>query len=102
MLAIQCSFTKFVVAVPIPDKQATTVADAFVRNVVLVHGVPDVIVSDCGTEFVNSVFENITKLLGIDKRTTSPFHPQANGQIERFFSTYANLMSTIIDKRQSS
>ena len=43
LIAFQCSFTKYVIAVPIPNKEKTTIAKAFVTNVLLTHGIPSVL-----------------------------------------------------------
>lgn len=34
--------------------------------------------------------------LGMDKTWTTPYHPQAAGQVERFDQTLAALLSTIV------
>ena len=47
-------------------------------------GVPAIIVSDNGAEFVNWVIAALTKLHGIDHRLISAYRPQANGQVVRY------------------
>ena len=39
--------------------------------------------SDNGTEFVNQLMKQLIKLYGIDHRLITPYHPQANGLVER-------------------
>lgn len=51
-------------------------------------GVPHVIVSDNGTQFTSHQFQNFCKTKGINHLTCSPFHPQSNGQAERFVDTF--------------
>jgi len=43
-----CAFTKYAVAIPVPDKSAVTVARAIIENVILKLGCCDVIVADNG------------------------------------------------------
>ncbi len=39
-------------------------------------GLPQVITSDCGSEFNNSLDSGLAKLLNIKRRLTTPYHPQ--------------------------
>ena len=43
----------------------------------------------------------LCELLSIKKRETTPFHLAGNGQIERFFSTFSAMMSTLVEKNRS-
>lgn len=51
-------------------------------------GVPDVIVTDNGTSFTSHDFEVYCKSIGIRHIRTAPFHPQSNGQAERFVDSF--------------
>ena len=68
--------------VPLMDKRAETVADAFFENILCRHGTPAVVVSDNGTEF-DGVFDVLARKYGVKRIRTSPYHPQANGIVER-------------------
>ena len=39
-------------------------------------GIPQVIVSDQGKEFNNSLDTELAKVLGVTRRLTTPYHPQ--------------------------
>ena len=43
------------IATAIPDKEATTVADATYKDLVLVHGCAELLLSDKGKEFTNDL-----------------------------------------------
>ena len=45
---------------------------------------PDVITSDRGTQFTSSVWAAVCDLLHVKHISTTGFHPQANGLVERF------------------
>ena len=75
--------SKFVVAEPIPMQDAETVAREFVRNIVLKFGIPEVVLTDKGSNFLSERFQNTSKLLGIKRIHTTAFHPKSNGGIER-------------------
>ena len=61
------SFTRFPVAVAIPNKEAVSVATAFFDNFVCTYGVPKALFSDRGTEFKAAMAE-VCKRLSITKR----------------------------------
>ncbi|GBP85258.1 hypothetical protein EVAR_92025_1 [Eumeta japonica] len=45
---------------------------------------PSKLTSDQGKQFESNLFHKLTKLLGIDKIHTTPYHPQSNGMVERW------------------
>ena len=51
ILTVQDELSKFLIAVPLEDQTAEQVAKAFVNQVVLIYGIPQVILSDCGIQF---------------------------------------------------
>jgi transposase InsO family protein len=88
-------FSRYVEAVALPDKQAATVAKAFFDSVVCRHGVPQHALSDCGTEFTNKVMEAVAALINMGLTTTTPFHPQANGLVERFNAEFVHCVQSL-------
>lgn len=57
------------------------------RTIFSDRGVPRVIVSDNGTQFTSSVFQEFVKRNGIRHYMGAPFHPSTNGQVERMVQT---------------
>jgi hypothetical protein len=84
ILTMVDSFTRWPIAVPIPNESAKTVADALFRYLVTVHGCPERIVSDRAQGFVAEVIKNLCARMGVDKIATSGYMPWANGTCERF------------------
>ena len=82
-LTMQCDLSKYVIVVPIQDKQAQTLAKAFVENLILVFGCPKNIKSDLGTEYKNEVFEKISQFLQLNQKFSTAYHPQTIGSLER-------------------
>lgn len=82
-LTAQCELSKFIIITAIPDKQAKTLAKAFVENCILVHGCPRQIKSDMGSEYKNEVFEQINELLKIDHKFSTAYHHETLGSLER-------------------
>jgi hypothetical protein len=98
ILTMQDDLTKYSLGVPIPNHQANTVAEAFVVHFVCVHGIPETILTDQGTDFLSKTFTEMCKLLKINKINTSPFHPQTNGSLERSHRTLAEYLRHYVDK----
>ena len=73
--------TRFCVIRAIPDKTAETVAGELC-HIFATLGIPSVIQSDNGTEFVNKVLKQITKELRISHRLITAYHPQGNAAAE--------------------
>jgi transposase InsO family protein len=69
--------------VPLANISAETCADAFVSGWVSHHGVPHTVTTDRGTQFVSSTWQCLACKPGFRHITTTSFHPQANGMVER-------------------
>ena len=77
-------FTKWISAVPIPNQETTTIANAVIVYVISVFGVPKEIYTDQGRNFESKLFKELCDLLGIQKSRTVPYRGQSNGFIENF------------------
>ncbi|HSN23382.1 MAG TPA: RNase H-like domain-containing protein, partial [Methylomicrobium sp.] len=100
ILTAICSFTKYLIAVPLRNKKATTVAQALVKNVYLVHGTVELQVTDQGKEFCNSLMASIAQLLGVQRCRGTAYRPSSNGQIERVHATINRCFATTVDSDQ--
>ena len=77
-------FSRWPEAFPIVNMEAKTVAEAFIAGYVSRFGTPETITTDQGRQFESTLFRNLTEALGVCRIRTSPYHPQANGMVERF------------------
>eukprot|EP00854_Cymbomonas_tetramitiformis_P034596 gene34596-biopygen34111 len=79
-------YTRFIVCVPIPNKEASTIAAAFRSHVLAVFGAPAECLVDGGKEFEGE-FGHLCRDCLIDRRVTSPDSPEGNGLTERVVRT---------------
>jgi len=96
VLVIMDQFLRWPVLVPLPNKNAATVADAIFERFIMDHACFYQLLTDQGREFENKVMWRLCQRMGIGKIKTTPYHPQTNGQVERlnWFVTKALAMLT--------
>ncbi len=75
----------WIVAIPSLNKRLTgeKVAKAMVKNQWRPFGVPSLILSDQGSQFVGSWWKTLCALLGIRHAVSQAYHHRANGRAER-------------------
>jgi hypothetical protein len=73
--------TRFVILRALPNKSKLTIARRLWEIFTLL-GFPMILQSDRGGEFMNGLLTALTKLMGVDHRLITPYHPQANGVAE--------------------
>ena len=85
--------TRFASVYAIKQKAATTVAWTFYSQYCTAQGPPKAVLTDQGTEFTNRLFKEMSKLLGIQTKTTTAFYPQGNAITERFNRTMLDYLA---------
>lgn len=64
------------------DYSSKTLAEAFMHNVVKLHGMPKSIVSDRDKVFTSKFWQHLFQLQGTTLAMSSAYHPQTDGQSE--------------------
>ena len=91
--------TKWVECYSIPNQEAATVAERF-EDFMSRHGTPKTLLTDQGRNFESQLMLEVCRRYGIEKRSTSPYHPQCNGQTERFNRTMNDMLSQYVSSKE--
>ena len=84
MVVVDHGLLKGVVYTPVTKKiDALGAANIFIDHIWKRFGLPDTIISDRDPRFTSKVFQEICKLLKVDHRMSTAYHPQTDGETER-------------------
>ena len=90
--------TRYPEATALKNIETVTIAEALVDMYARV-GIPSEILSDQGSQFTSDLMKEVSRLLSIKQLTSSPYHPQNNGLIERFHSTLKMMLKRMCSER---
>ena len=85
-------YSGYLEAWPLPDKKADAIAHIFLEEIVTRYGCPVSVVTDSGSEFVNSTLGNLFKKLNISHRRTNVYSPWEN-RVERVHRSLMDILS---------
>ena len=83
MLTMVDRTTRWLEAVPLASIDADTVTSTFLNHWVSRFGIPADVVSDRGLQFTSRTFSSSLQAMGSRVHTTTSYHPQSNGLVER-------------------
>ena len=81
------AYSKWPEIIPMTHASSTNTIEAL-RRIFCQHGFPETMVTDNGTQFTSAQFQEFCLLKGIQHVKSPPYHPQSNGQAERFVDTF--------------
>ena len=89
-------YSKWLAAIPIRDKRAVTVSNAFNNSILpSIPQIPERVLSDNGPEFRAVEFERILEKLNIEHVFSTPYMPSSNGAVERANRTLINFIKGV-------
>ena len=101
VLVITDHFTRYALAYPSKTQTAQATARILWDNFICHYGFPEKFISDQGRNFESDLIKELCKIAGVKKVHTTPYHPQGNGQCERFNSTLCNMLGTLNEEEKS-
>jgi len=82
------------------DLDARQFGNLFMKEIVRLHGLPHDIITDRGTLFTSDLWQETTGKLGMERRLSTAFHPQTDGQTERTNSILEQYLRAYINYQQ--
>ena len=98
VLVIIDQFTKWVELIPCKSATAAVVLDAFYKNVICRSGVPEQLLTDNGSHFLNYLVEVLCQVFGCFKAYSAPYYPEGDGQAERFMRNMNDSLAILCDQ----
>jgi len=75
--------SRWLEAIPLTSMETDTCVEALINNWIARFGIPAIITSDRGSQFTSSIWAETCQQLGVKHITTTAYHPQSNGMVER-------------------
>ena len=88
-------FTNFVVMRALKDEHAETIARELWEIFALI-GLPRILQSDRGPQFVSDVVAALNRLIGVEQRFISTFNPRTDGKVERSIGTVTTVIKKLL------
>jgi transposase InsO family protein len=89
------AFSKYVELTAIPNK-------VLFERWLCRFSAPTVMISDQGKEFCNELVNRLCALWEVDKRRTSPYHPQTNLSAESYNRSMRKYITAMLDKNPTT
>ena len=90
--------TRYPEAVLLQNIDTETVAEALL-DMYSRLGIPEGVLCDQGTQFVSSCMQEVSRLLSINRLTTTPYHTICNGLVERFNGTLKKMLRRLCSEQ---
>ena len=99
LTVVDCA-TRYPEAIALSSTTTEDVAEALLSIFSRV-GFPKEVLSDNGPQFVSGVMREVARLMSIEQVHSSPYHPMANGLVERFNGTLKKMLVRMCAERPS-
>lgn len=91
ILTVMCAVTRYPEAVPLRSLKARVIVKALVKFF-FTFGLPRRIQSDQGSNFMSKIFTQVMSKLNVKHHTSSAYHPESQGALERFHQTMKSML----------
>lgn len=93
--------SKFAVTKAVRDNSAQTAVRFLKEDIITKFGTPRCILTDNGTHFTSNMTNELFKQVGATHLYSTPYHPQTNGQVERYNSTMDAKIAALSNSRKT-
>ena len=97
-LSVIDEYSRFPFAFPLYQVTSSSIINCL-KSIFSVFGVPQFIHSDRGTQFMSTEFRNFCQMSGISISRTTPYHPNGNGQCEKYNGVISKAITCLLHSR---
>jgi hypothetical protein len=101
ILSCQDNLSKYLLAEPLINHTAEEISESIMHRIFFICGIPSIIVTDQGRNFMSEIFKGICKLFRIEKLNTVAYHPESNGGLERSNKTLVTYLRSYVSSKPS-
>lgn len=101
ILTIIDKFSKFAAAYTLPARNSLSIIKSL-KHYISLHGIPQNLITDQGSEFTSTLFHDFCKQFGIKHSTTSYQQTSSNAPVERLHSTLTETYRIVYEKNRSN
>ena len=101
VLVFQDHFTKYVLAYVTPNQTAKTITKFLYGGFISIFGALARLLSDRGTSFTSSIIQELCEILDVQRLRTMPYHPQANGLVERLHQMIMHMIGKLGEDKKA-
>ena len=94
ILTVMCAATRYPEAIPLRTIRAKPVVKALTKFFTT-FGLPKTIQSDQGKNVMPKLFSQVMRELQVKHVTSSPYHPESQGALERFHQTLKSMIRPV-------
>ena len=98
LLTIQDNLTKYSDAIPLATIDSISIAIALAEQFICRFGCPRTIQTDQGSNFVSQIMKSFCKIFKIQRITSTAFHPQSLGSLERAHRVFIDYLKAFCSK----
>ena len=95
-------YTSWPEAAPLKTITAKEVFSTFFKLIIARHGCPMQLLSDQGRQFISELLKSLCEKFQIKSVTTTAYHQQANGKVEKFGAFIVNTLSILLNSAHSN
>ena len=92
LLTLMCTATRYAEAIPMSSCRARKIVPKIV-DLFSKFGMPRIIQTDRGTNFMSDFFRRALSKMGVTHITSTAYHPQSQGCLERFHGTLKGILT---------
>ena len=89
-------FSRYIEVIKLSSTTTSSIVTAM-KPIFARYGIPNIVISDNGPQYSSQEFQEFAKAYDFEHITSSPYHPQGNGEAERAVKTVKNLLRDTSD-----